>query len=80
MITNTSPVPTIILIHSSLLAVLLLALYIDYRRHKAPLVAVDPQVHYSFAHHLRVVTLPLFRYRLQIRIQKISGSNAERKF
>ena len=42
-----------------------LAIYsiIDYRAHRRPLKEADPEVAYSFAHHLRVVSMPLLSYK-----------------
>lgn len=45
-------------------------IYVDYRRHKKPLLIADPHIKYTFSHHIRVVTLPLFRYRVSIRLSK----------
>ena len=50
--------------------------YIDYRRHKKPLMSVDPNVDYSLFHHIAVVTIPIFRYRLSIRISKVNPQNS----
>lgn len=44
--------------------------YIDYRRHKRPLSNADPNVKYSFWHHLRVVSLPVIKYRLSINVDR----------
>lgn len=44
-------------------------IYYDYRRHKKPLLIEDPNVHYSLMHHVKVVTLPIMRYRLSIAVQ-----------
>lgn len=46
------------------LLLLVAYLYRDYRKHRHPLLAMDPMIRYSFIHHLRVVTFPLLRYRL----------------
>jgi hypothetical protein len=51
------------------LGVLLYVLY-DYHRHKKPLVEADPNTHYTLSHHIRLVTLPLLRYRLQLKFKK----------
>lgn len=48
--------------------VALVFIYRDYRHHRKPLAAVDPDVNYSFMHHIQVVTIPVFRYRLSIKI------------
>jgi heme/copper-type cytochrome/quinol oxidase subunit 2 len=47
-------------------------LYYDYKRHKKPLTDVDPGVHYSFMHHVRVVTIPLFRYRISFQLSRVN--------
>lgn len=43
--------------------VLFLGLFVQYRKHKKPLLAIDPNVHYSLTHHVKMVTLPTLRYR-----------------
>ena len=53
----------------ALIIVISAYLFIDYRRHKRPLVQEDPKVKYTFAHHLHQVTIPLFKYRLQLMIK-----------
>lgn len=45
-------------------------LKVDYSRHKRPLKAVDPNVKYTFWHHIKVVTIPLMSYRITFMIQK----------
>lgn len=45
-------------------------LRLDYRRHKKPLQEVDPNVRYTFWHHIRVVTVPLFSYRITFYVSK----------
>jgi DNA-binding beta-propeller fold protein YncE len=45
-------------------------LYVDYRKHKRPLVQEDPHVRYTFAHHIKTVSIPLFKYRLRLSISK----------
>jgi len=44
--------------------------YVDYRKHKKPLKAIDPNVRYTFMHHVKVVSIPLLRYRLTISVEK----------
>jgi len=51
-------------------------IYVDYRRHKKPLESVDPNVNYSLFHHIAVVTIPIFRYRLSIRLSKVNPQNS----
>jgi heme/copper-type cytochrome/quinol oxidase subunit 2 len=55
--------------------VVMIYVYVDYRRHKKPLTSVDPNVNYSLFHHIAVVTIPIFRYRLSIRLSKINPNN-----
>lgn len=54
------------------LALLFTAVYViyDWRRHRKPLVEQDPSVHYTIWHHLRVVTIPLFKYRISFVVSK----------
>ena len=40
--------------------------YYDYRRHKRPLSEVDPYVRYTLRHHIKIVTIPLLKYRLTV--------------
>lgn len=42
----------------------------DYSRHKRPLKEIDPNVKYTFWHHIKVVTIPLLSYRITFVIQK----------
>jgi len=51
-------------------------IYVDYRRHKKPLESVDANVNYSLLHHIAVVTIPIFRYRLSIRLSKVNPQNS----
>lgn len=48
----------------------LIYLYYDYRKHKKPLIEADPNVRYTLGHHVRVVAIPLLRYRLSVRLEK----------
>lgn len=43
---------------------------LDYGRHKRPLQEIDPNVRYTFWHHIKVVTIPLLSYRITFMIQK----------
>lgn len=52
------------------LSLLLAYVYRDYRRHKKPLETVDPHVAYSLAHHVRVVTIPILKYRVRVSVEK----------
>lgn len=49
-----------------------LAMYtrIDFKRHKEPLKQIDPNVRYTYAHHIKVVTIPLLRYRISLFLDK----------
>jgi predicted ABC-type sugar transport system permease subunit len=46
-------------------------IYVDYRKHKKPLTAIDPYVNYTFMHHVKVVSIPMFRYRLRFSVEKV---------
>ncbi|MCX6729815.1 MAG: YncE family protein [Candidatus Saccharibacteria bacterium] len=41
-------------------------LYIDFRAHKKPLRAEDPDVKYTFLHHIRLVSMPRLKYRVAV--------------
>ena len=43
-------------------------LYLDYRSHKKPLRAEDPNVKYTFLHHIRVVSMPRLKYRVAVTV------------
>lgn len=64
-------VSSIILV--SVIAITTIYLYIDYRKHKKPLVEINPNVHYTFAHHVRMVNIPLLKYRLSFTFEKKRG-------
>ncbi len=51
--------------------------YYDYRRHKQPLLEVDPNANYSYFHHLKVVSIPLVRYRLSVSVDKQVGDKSD---
>jgi|GEM_PF-5274615 len=40
--------------------------YVDYRRHRQPLISENPRLKYTFWHHLKVVTLPVLKYRFLV--------------
>lgn len=63
-------ITTIIIFIGILMIELTIWAYVDYRHHKRPLQTIDPNVKYSFWHHLHVVSLPLIKYRLSISIDK----------
>lgn len=44
--------------------------YIDYRRHRRPLYEEDPDVDYTYLHHIKVVTIPLAKYRISVTLQR----------
>lgn len=50
--------------------------YLDYRKHKAPLMQMDKELNqefakkYTFWHHLKVVTIPTAKYKFTIRLEK----------
>lgn len=53
-------------------------IYYDYRKHKKPLIQDDPTVRYTLSHHMKVVTLPLVRYRLQFTFSKPENGPVKR--
>ncbi len=56
---------------------LVLWLKADYKHHKRPLKEADPNVNYTFWHHIKVVTFPLLSYRITFMIQKNSTNKPE---
>ncbi len=54
--------------------------YIDYRKHKKPLTKMDPKLakQYTYWHHLKVVTIPLSKYRLRVLVEKKKEAPATR--
>ncbi len=46
--------------------------FIDYRKHKRPLILADPELtkSYTYWHHLQAVTVPLFKYRLTFAFER----------
>ena len=50
--------------------------YYDYRRHKQPLLAVDDSVQYSYFHHLKVVSLPVMKYRFSVGLDRKVGQKS----
>ncbi len=59
------------------LALLFTAIYVvyDWQRHRKPLVEQDPSVRYTIWHHLRVVTIPLFKDRISFVVSKPSSTS-----
>ncbi|USN95951.1 MAG: hypothetical protein H6793_02180 [Candidatus Nomurabacteria bacterium] len=49
---------------------LIVWLKVDQIRHKRPLQEIDPNVKYTFWHHIKVVTIPMFSYRITFMVQK----------
>lgn len=70
--TGVLAISTILLM--SIIVAITVYLYIDYRKHKKPLVEINPNVHYTFAHHVRMVNIPLLKYRLTFSVEKKHGS------
>ncbi len=46
----------------------ILYVFIDYQNHKSPLKQADPRIRYGLMHHVKVVTIPLLKYRLSLQI------------
>lgn len=59
-----------------LIAAVIYSFY-DYRRHKQPLLAVDPNANYSYFHHIKVVSVPLVRYRLSVSVDRAVGDKSD---
>lgn len=57
-------------------------IYYDYRRHRKPLALADPNVKYTLIHHVRVVTLPLLKYRVSLAYDRATpnGQSSIHKF
>jgi sugar lactone lactonase YvrE len=66
-----------VLIGSVMLAVALYTFY-DYRKHRAPLIKIDPSAaqDYTYLHHLKYVSLPLFSYRFSLTIGRVVPSKS----
>lgn len=47
-----------------LFMLIVLPIMAQYHKHKAPLKIVDPNVQYGFFHHIKIVTIPVIKYRL----------------
>lgn len=74
---QTGVVTTFLVLSGLLLISLTIWTYIDYRRHKRPLKQASARVKYTFWHHLKVVSIPLLRYRLSINLYKKAPNKSE---
>ncbi len=61
-----------------LLVVAAVYTFYDYRRHRKPLLEVDEGVDYSYLHHLRMVSIPLVRYRLSFSISRLGTTTSKK--
>lgn len=61
-----------------LLLIIMVNTYVDYRRHRRPLVMEDPSVPYTFSHHVRQVSIPIFRYRLSLALHSTKPTSIKR--
>lgn len=79
---NTSAVAISAVLLLSLTLGTSLYVWLDYRKHKKPLLQEDPAVRYTLANHIKVVTLPLLTYRLRFQIERVNvaGSSRVRRF
>lgn len=75
---QTGMITAIAVLAGTLMLSLTIWTIIDYRRHKRPLEEANKTIKYSFWHHLKVVSIPLLRYRLAINLYKRSESKSER--
>ncbi len=51
-------------------------IYLDYRRHKLPLEIIEPKNSYSLMHHIKVVTIPLMKYRLTLSFSRVKSTGS----
>lgn len=72
-VTGITPVSTLLLL--GIILAIGTYTYLDYRKYKKPLTDADPSVRYSYTHHIKVVSLPLFRYRLSFSTSKVSSKD-----
>ncbi len=72
MLANTGVIAALLSIIGSLLIVGAVYTYADYRKHKKPLLEADPLLAngYTYWHHLKMVTIPLVRYRVSVIVEK----------
>ena len=63
-VTGVIAIPTVILL--GILIATFTYTYLDYRKHLKPLLQIDPTIKhsYTYANHIKTVTLPLMRYRV----------------
>lgn len=57
---------------AGLLMLAIVYTFVDYRRHRKPLVQADPYARktYTYGHHIHSVIIPLLQYRLKISINR----------
>jgi hypothetical protein len=72
VLANTGILLSLTLPIGILILVTAVVTYVDYRKHKKPLVEADPFAAstYTYWHHLRVVTIPLASYRLSVTFER----------
>lgn len=75
---QTGAMTAVAVLSGTLLLSLTVWTIIDYLRHKRPLKEANKKVNYSFWHHLKVVSIPLLRYRVAINLYKRAESKSER--
>ena len=77
VLANTGLAGIIIAPFGIIITSLAIATYIDYRKHKKPLMEADPYnaSTYTYWHHLKTVTIPLFSYRLSFAFEAKRSSN-----
>lgn len=74
-------VPTLLAVMVSVIAIYT---YTDYRRHKRPLLEADKELNsntaeqYTYWHHMKLVVIPLAKYRLSIRLERKSNISDHR--
>ncbi len=79
VLANTGAVGVSITILLGLIIASSLVVYFDYRKHKKPLAEEDPAAgaRYTLLHHVRVVSIPLLKYRLQISAVRVQDGSPD---
>jgi hypothetical protein len=76
LLTNTGDfILVAIPIGTALIIATVIVTYVDYRKHKKPLLDINRDLakSYTYWHHLKTVTIPLFSYRLSFAFEKKSN-------
>ena len=52
--------------------------YFDYRRHRAPILEAEGSNGYTYWHHIKMVTIPTIKYRLNVSLEKRLPDRSDR--